>query len=301
MKSPDKGSIMKRKILTAISLAAVLAVSPVGVAYAAEETDKTEVTSEENETEEEGIQKEPYYDAMRENMPEGSYGDGGYLADDYWSCAGYAAHVLYLSARAGAFGGYVPDFEGVATASASGLDAFMRTDENFELVRFFNENDSYAAWDDLNEKTADGTIKAGDIIVYISWGGTEEGGGREHVAIIDDKLYDGHAHTYTGYGETFWSSSFLGEATVINSLNYSYGTAFEIPANEFFYDGQATGYVVYRVAYDGEEEEEIEVETPVQDNKAVCDVKNKAAAEIPVRTEEKSALKKVTDDLLSRK
>ena len=85
---------MKKKIIPALSLAAVLAFSQAGSIYAAEDKAGTQVSDEQKEEETEGIEKEDYYDVMRANMPAGSYGSGGYLAEDYWSCAGWAAQVI---------------------------------------------------------------------------------------------------------------------------------------------------------------------------------------------------------------
>ena len=291
---------MRKKIIPVLSLAAVLAFSHAGSIYAAEDKENTTEVSEESDKEEtKGIEKEAYYDIMRANMPSGSYGSGGYLAEDYWSCAGYAAHVIYISALDGAFGGYVPDYGNTATASAGGLEGFMRNDEHFELVRFFNDDCASDARQDLNEKTADGTIKAGDIIVYLSWGASEGGSyGREHVSIITDGLFTGTTDNYTGYGEERWPSDLIGEATVANSLNYSYGTEFDTPANAFFEVGQASGYVVYRIVY--EEEEPFEI--PYHDGRIAgaekCIDTTPAPAEI---IDERSALQKVTDELVNAK
>ena len=284
---------MRKKIIPVLSLAAVLAFSQAGSIYAAEDKTETQVSDEEKKEETEGIEKEDYYDVMRANMPAGSYGSGGYLAEDYWSCAGWAAHVIYVSALAGAFDGYVPEYGNTATASAGGLESFMRNDEHFELVRFYNDDCASDARQDLNEKTADGTIKAGDIIVYLSWGASEGGSyGREHVSIITDGLFTGTTDTYTDYGEERWPSDLVGEPTVANSLNYSYGTEFDTPANAFFEVGQASGYVVYRVVYEKQEPFEI----PYHDDRIVgaekCIETEEVAAEVVY---ERSALQVVTD------
>lgn len=284
---------MRKKIIPVLSLAAVLAFSQAGSIYAAEDKADTQVSDGQKEEETEGIEKEDYYDVMRANMPAGSYGSGGYLAEDYWSCAGWAAHVIYVSALAGAFDGYVPEYGNTATASAGGLESFMRNDEHFELVRFYNDDCASDARQDLNEKTADGTIKAGDIIVYLSWGASEGGSyGREHVSIITDGLFTGTTDTYTDYGEERWPSDLVGEPTVANSLNYSYGTEFDTPANAFFEVGQASGYVVYRVVYEKQEPFEI----PYHDDRIVgaekCIETEEPASEA---NDERSALQVVTD------
>ena len=289
---------MKKRIIPVLSLAAVLAFSQVGSVYAAENREVKETASEEStEEEDDGIQKEPYYDIMREVMPSGSYGDGGYLAEDYWSCAGYASHVIYLAAKAGAFGGYVPDYGNTATAAAGGLEAFMRNDEHFELVSFFNENSGSAARQDLNEKVADGTVKAGDVIVYLDWGATLDGGyGRNHVAIISDEAFSGSSENYTDCYENIWSPEYIGEVAVIHSLNYQYGTVFNSPASDFFGSGQASGYVVYRVVY----EEPFEI--PYHDDRLAgaekCIDTTPAEAEI---ADDRSALQKITEEMANNK
>ncbi|SEF55619.1 hypothetical protein SAMN04487934_101562 [Eubacterium ruminantium] len=243
---------MKKNSFKILALTLMLASAPViPQSKASAEVLKTTVSVPVEREEDKGIKKEDYYDKMREVMPEGSYGSNGYSADDYWSCAGWAAHVIYEAGKNGAFGGYVPDYGNTATACAGDLEVFMQNDSHFELVSYFNENSGSAAREEMNKKVKDGTIKAGDIIIYHEYGSSYSSSyGKAHAAIIIEETFDGTTDTYTGYGEDRWPDSLIGEATVANSLNYSYGTEFYTPVNSFFEIGQASGYAVYRVKYE---------------------------------------------------
>lgn len=255
-------SFMKKRMIKTLALTLAVSASalfPNVTAEAAEQRSgiPTAAIYQMDEAEKKGITEESYYKKVREVMPEGYYGSSGYTAENYWSCAGWVSHVLYEAGKEGAFGGYVPDYGNTATACAGDLEVFMQQDQHFELVSYYNDNCGDNARKDLNEKVDKGVIKAGDIIIYHEYGSSFASSyGKAHAAMIISERFTGSTDTYTGYGEERWPSNLVGEATVANSLNYSYGTEFYTPANAFFEVGQATGYAVYRVKAEEPEKKE---------------------------------------------
>ena len=188
------------------------------------------------------------YGSLKNYMKYGSYGSGGYLASNYWSCAGWVSRVLYTAGLAGEFNGYVPDFSGYASASASGLEQFLIDDSHFNRVAYFNDGYGGDAASRLLSEIESGQVKAGDIIIYYGYGANLSNSyGREHAAIILEEKYSGKTSNNTGYGEYRWGSQYNGHPTIAHSLNYSYGVEFYTPIDGHFYVGDATGYAVYRI------------------------------------------------------
>ncbi|MCR5148003.1 MAG: hypothetical protein K6C35_03440 [Eubacterium sp.] len=188
------------------------------------------------------------YGTLKNYMKYGSYGNGGYLATNYWSCAGWVSRVLYTAGLAGEFNGYVPDFAGYASASASGLEQFLIDDSHFNRVAYFNDGYGGDAADTLLAQIESGQVKAGDIIIYYGYGANLYNTySREHAAIILEEKYNGYTSNNTGYGEGRWGSGYYGHPTIAHSLNYSYGVEFYTPIDGHFYVGDATGYAVYRI------------------------------------------------------
>lgn len=188
------------------------------------------------------------YSLLRPYMVYGSYGSNGHLGTDYWSCAGWVSRVLYTAGLAGELNGYIPDFTGYADASASGLEAFMKSDDHFELVATFNNGNPSDAAARLLAQMDAAEVKAGDIIIYYGYSGRYDNSwGREHAAIILADKYNGRVSNTSDYNEERWGSSYIGHPTVAHSMNYSYGVEFYTPIDGHFFCGDATGYAVYRL------------------------------------------------------
>ena len=188
------------------------------------------------------------YAAIRPYMKYGNYGSNGYESSDYWSCAGWVSRVLYTAGLGGKLGGYIPNFGDYAVASASGLEKFMRSDNHFTCVAYYNDDYGPNAANKLLSQIESGNIKAGDIIIYYGYGARiDNSGTREHASIILPDKFNGRTSNNNHYGEDRWGRQYIGHPTVAHSHNYQYGVEFYTPIDGHLYVDDATGYAVYRI------------------------------------------------------
>lgn len=176
---------------------------------------------------------------------ERGYGEGGYNAEEKWSCAGWTSRVIY-------YGLEETEVSNAHTPSVGGLqDGFLEVSDKFERIYNMagnttedtgctsydtvsgakgatsggNSNAAANAENTFIDLVNSGDIKAGDIIIFYG------SGNRTHAAIMGDK----------------WRN---GVPAICNALNKDEGSVDNTPINWLFTKSggskSACGFAIYR-------------------------------------------------------
>lgn len=189
-----------------------------------------------------GIEKEAYYDTLREAFYMGDY-------DEVGACNGWVQRVINKS---GLIGELVVD-----GTTVEELNDALKNSPYATLVasRTGDQNDYQDTSDDMIRDVNEGKIKAGDILIFTKnmndyyntpsphW---------LHAAIAMEENYHGKVENYQNYGLTRWRDTYIGYPSMAHALAPIFGVEYYTPMTSVHsYDAGAddgsTGYYVYRL------------------------------------------------------
>ena len=189
-----------------------------------------------------GIEKEDYYDTLREAFYMGDY-------DEVGACNGWVQRVINKS---GLIGELVVD-----GTTVEELNDALKNSPYATLVasRTGDQNDYQETSDDMIRDVNEGKIKAGDILIFTKnmndyyntpsphW---------LHAAIAMEENYHGKVENYKEYGLTRWRDTYIGYPSMAHALAPIFGVEYYTPMTSVHsYDAGAddgsTGYYVYRL------------------------------------------------------
>ncbi len=189
-----------------------------------------------------GIEKEAYYDTLREAFYMGDY-------DEVGACNGWVQRVINKS---GLIGELVVDGTTVEELN----DALDKSPyATLVASRTGDQNDYQDTSDDMIRDVNEGKIKAGDILIFTKnmndyyntpsphW---------LHAAIAMEENYHGKVENYQNYGLTRWRDTYIGYPSMAHALAPIFGVEYYTPMTSVHsYDAGAddgsTGYYVYRL------------------------------------------------------
>ena len=189
-----------------------------------------------------GIEKESYYDTLREAFYMGDY-------DEVGACNGWVQRVINKS---GLIGELVVD-----GTTVEELNDALKASPYATLVasREGGQNDYQDTSDDMIRDVNEGKIKAGDILIFTKnmndpyntpsphW---------LHAGIAMEENYGGRVENYKEYGLTRWRDTYIGYPSIAHALAPIFGVEYYTPMTSVHsYDAGAddgsTGYYVYRL------------------------------------------------------
>ncbi len=191
------------------------------------------------------VQVESYYNTLRKAFYLDSYDGAG-------ACNGWVERVIDKSGLVGEFkvGGDVED-----------LYKAMDESSYFELVASLEggQSDYQKASDQMVKDVNSGKIKAGDIVIYTKNMTNLSAAGPHwlHAAIVMKELYSGSVVNYVNSGLTRWKSGYIGYPTIAHALAPAWGVEYKTPmttpSTKEADDGGSTGYYVYRIVTEKDE------------------------------------------------